>query len=145
MDTTSDIQSLELKACARPLPPLELGQLKNPRNPILWLEAIRLERRASGAINNSNHKPSEILMAKALQESPFSGFLLLEHIPTLLSSQTKIEIGRRPSETSWQSYSVMIANPGKHGNGSRAPRSWTSIGLIRGNCIMRMKYGWKGV
>mmetsp|Transcript_13165 Transcript_13165/g.16055 ORF Transcript_13165/g.16055 Transcript_13165/m.16055 type:complete len:1077 (-) Transcript_13165:381-3611(-) len=72
---------------------LELARLKNSQNPILWVEAIRLERRASaatsqnsnGSKNNvhthtANNKPAGILMAKALQECPLSGLLLSEHI-----------------------------------------------------------------
>ena len=53
---------------------LELARLKNPRNAQLWLEAVRLERRAGNA------KLSQTLMAKALQECPSSGMLWAEHI-----------------------------------------------------------------
>ena len=55
---------------------LELARLKNPRNPELWLEAVRLERRSDNA------KMAETLMAKALQECPTSGILLAEQIRT---------------------------------------------------------------
>ncbi|MCP4732741.1 MAG: tetratricopeptide repeat protein, partial [Bosea sp.] len=46
---------------------LELARLKNAKNPELWLEAIRLERRAG------NEKLAVSLMARALQECPSSG------------------------------------------------------------------------
>ncbi len=55
---------------------LELARLKNPKTPELWLEAIRLERRAG------NSKLAETLMARALQECPSSGLLLAETILT---------------------------------------------------------------
>lgn len=55
---------------------LELARLKNPKSPELWLEAIRLERRAGHA------KLAETLMARALQECPNSGLLLAETILT---------------------------------------------------------------
>ena len=55
---------------------LELARLKNPKNPHLWLEAVRLERRSGNA------KLAETLMAKALQECPSSGILLSENIMT---------------------------------------------------------------
>lgn len=55
---------------------LELARLKNPKTPELWLEAIRLERRAGHA------KLAETLMARALQECPNSGLLLAESILT---------------------------------------------------------------
>jgi len=53
---------------------LEISRLKNPKNPELWLEAIRLERRAG------NEKLANTLTAKALQECPNSGALLAENI-----------------------------------------------------------------
>jgi pre-mRNA-processing factor 6 len=53
---------------------LELARLKNPKNPELWLEAVRLERRSG------NPKLAVTLMAKALQECPTSGVLLAENI-----------------------------------------------------------------
>eukprot|EP00934_Nitzschia_sp_Nitz4_P007841 Nitzschia sp. Nitz4//scaffold257_size48314//42683//45577//NITZ4_007096-RA/size48314-processed-gene-0.38-mRNA-1//1//CDS//3329544469//7831//frame0 len=55
---------------------LELGRLKNPKSPELWLESIRLERRANNA------KLAETLMARALQDCPSSGELLAETILT---------------------------------------------------------------
>lgn len=55
---------------------LELARLKNQRNPELWLEAIRLERRAG------NEGLANTLMARALQECPASGLLLAENIRT---------------------------------------------------------------
>jgi len=55
---------------------LELARLKNPKNPELWLEAIRLERRAG------NEKLAVSLIARALQEVPTSGILLAENITT---------------------------------------------------------------
>ena len=56
---------------------LELSRLKNPKNPELWVEAVRLERRAG------NDKLAVTLMARALQECPTSGLLLAENISTL--------------------------------------------------------------
>ena len=53
---------------------LELARLKNPKNPELWLEAVRLERRAG------NEKLAVSLMARALQECASSGLLLAENI-----------------------------------------------------------------
>ena len=53
---------------------LEIARLKNPKNPMLWLEAIRLERRAG------NEKLANTLTARALQECPNSGVLLAENI-----------------------------------------------------------------
>ena len=53
---------------------LELARLKNPKNPELWVEAIRLERRAG------NDKLAVTLMARALQECPKAGLLLAENI-----------------------------------------------------------------
>mmetsp|Transcript_23418 Transcript_23418/g.26664 ORF Transcript_23418/g.26664 Transcript_23418/m.26664 type:complete len:957 (-) Transcript_23418:199-3069(-) len=53
---------------------LELARLQNPKNPVLWLEAIRLERRAS------HDALAATLMARALQECPSSGILLAEQI-----------------------------------------------------------------
>lgn len=55
---------------------LELARLKNPKNDQLWLESIRLERRAN------NDKLAWALMARALQECPSSGLLLAENIKT---------------------------------------------------------------
>lgn len=55
---------------------LELARLKNPKNPYLWVESIRLERRAG------NDKLAGTLMAKALQDCPSSGLLLAENITT---------------------------------------------------------------
>ena len=53
---------------------LELARLKNPKSPELWVEAIRLERRAG------NDKLAITLMARALQECPRSGILLADNI-----------------------------------------------------------------
>ena len=55
---------------------LELARLKNPKNPELWLEAVRMERRSG------NEKLARTLMARALQECPTSGLLLAENIMT---------------------------------------------------------------
>jgi pre-mRNA-processing factor 6 len=53
---------------------LELARLKNPKNPHLWLESVKLERRVGTT------KLAETRMAKALQECPKSGILLAESI-----------------------------------------------------------------
>jgi len=55
---------------------LDLARLKNPQNPDLWLESVRLERRVG------NPKLADTLMAKALQECPSSGLLLAQNIMT---------------------------------------------------------------
>lgn len=55
---------------------LELARLKNQKSSELWLEAIRLERRAG------NEGLANTLMARALQECPSSGPLLAENIRT---------------------------------------------------------------
>jgi pre-mRNA-processing factor 6 len=55
---------------------LEIARLKNPKNPDLWLESIRLERRSG------NEKLAVTLTAKALQDCPNSGLLLAENIIT---------------------------------------------------------------
>lgn len=55
---------------------LEQARLQNPKQPKLWLESIRLERRAH------NDKLAITLMARALQECPSSGILLAENITT---------------------------------------------------------------
>jgi pre-mRNA-processing factor 6 len=60
---------------------VELARLKNPKNPELWQEAVRLERRSG------NPKLAVTLMAKALQECPTSGLLLAENI----SSAPRVE------------------------------------------------------
>ena len=70
--TKSTLSSIFTKA--RSL--LELARLKNPKNPRLWVESIRLERRAK------NEKLACTLMARALQECPNSGLLLAENIST---------------------------------------------------------------
>ena len=62
---------------------LEIGRLKNPKNPKLWVEAIRLERRAN------NGKLAVTLMARALQECPNSGLLLAENISTSPRAEQK--------------------------------------------------------
>mmetsp|Transcript_36225 Transcript_36225/g.78154 ORF Transcript_36225/g.78154 Transcript_36225/m.78154 type:complete len:592 (-) Transcript_36225:57-1832(-) len=75
---------------------LELARLKNAKNPELWLEAIRLERRAG------NEKLAVSLMARALQECPTSGLLLAENISTSPRVEQKSKsadaIKRRPDD-----------------------------------------------
>jgi len=75
---------------------LELARLKNAKNPELWLEAIRLERRAG------NEKLAVSLMARALQECPSSGLLLAENISTSPRVEQKSKsadaIKRRPDD-----------------------------------------------
>ncbi|OQR95491.1 pre-mRNA-processing factor [Thraustotheca clavata] len=62
---------------------LELARLRNPKNDLLWLEAVRLERR------HGNIKGQENLLAKALQECPDSGMLLAESIELAPRTQKK--------------------------------------------------------
>ena len=72
---------------------LELARMKNPKNELLWLQAIRLERSiakameegkaaASASDGRGNDKMATTLMAKALQECPDSGLLWAEEIKT---------------------------------------------------------------
>ena len=62
---------------------LELARLKNPKNDQLWVEAVRLERRAG------NEVQANTLLSKALQESPQSGLLLAETILTAPKAERK--------------------------------------------------------
>lgn len=55
---------------------LDLARLRIPKNPELWVETVRLERRAG------NEKAAVMAMAKALQECPDSGLLWAEDILT---------------------------------------------------------------
>ena len=75
---------------------LELARLKNPKTPELWLEAVRLERRAG------NDKLAGSLMARALQECPSAGLLLAEHISTSPRAEQKSKsadaVKRRPDD-----------------------------------------------
>jgi pre-mRNA-processing factor 6 len=75
---------------------LDLGRLKNPKNPQLWLESTRLERRAG------NFKLAETFLAKALQECPNSGLLLAEDIYTCprvkKKSKSSLAIQRCPED-----------------------------------------------
>ncbi|RZC75172.1 hypothetical protein C5167_050644 [Papaver somniferum] len=60
-----------------------MGRKRNPRNPELWLAAVRAESR------NGNKKESEILIAKALQECPESGILWATSIEMVPRPQRK--------------------------------------------------------
>jgi len=75
---------------------LELARLKIPKCPELWIEAIRLERRAG------NDKLAVTLMARALQECPNSGLLLAENISTAPRPERKAKsadaIKRNPDD-----------------------------------------------
>lgn len=75
---------------------LELARLKNSKNPDLWLEAIRLERRAG------NEKLAGSLAARALQECPSSGLLLAENITAAPRAEQKSKsadaVKRRPDD-----------------------------------------------
>jgi len=62
---------------------LELARLKNAKSPELWVEALRLERRAG------NDKLAVNLMARALQECPKAGLLLAENISTSPRAEQK--------------------------------------------------------
>jgi pre-mRNA-processing factor 6 len=62
---------------------LELARLKNPKTPELWIEAIRLERRAG------NDRLASTLMAKALQECNSSGLLWADEIISAPRPQQK--------------------------------------------------------
>jgi pre-mRNA-processing factor 6 len=53
---------------------LDRARTSNPKNPVLWLESIRLERRAG------NESTARQLMAIALQECPTSGLLWSDRI-----------------------------------------------------------------
>jgi pre-mRNA-processing factor 6 len=62
---------------------LDIFRLKIPRNPTLWVHAIRLERRSG------NEKMAATLMAKALQECPNSGLLRAEAIRNASRTEQK--------------------------------------------------------
>lgn len=62
---------------------IEIARMKIPRNEMLWLESIRLERR------HDNPKLADNLMAKALQECPMNGHLWAENLLTCPKNQTK--------------------------------------------------------
>ncbi|KDO29186.1 hypothetical protein SPRG_05428 [Saprolegnia parasitica CBS 223.65] len=62
---------------------LEVARLRNPKNDLLWLEAIRLEGR------HANVKGQENLLAKALQDCPDSGLLLAASIDMAPRTQKK--------------------------------------------------------
>ncbi|OQR95081.1 pre-mRNA-processing factor [Achlya hypogyna] len=62
---------------------LEVARLRNPKNDLLWLEAVRLEMRLG------NTKGQENLLAKALQDCPESGVLLAEAIDNAPRTQKK--------------------------------------------------------
>ncbi len=66
---------------------LEQARLKNPKNALLWLAAVRTEMRAQ------NNKAGEALMAKALQECPDSGPLWAESINMAPRPQRKSRSG----------------------------------------------------
>ena len=72
------VSALEENAvgCTKARSILDLARLKNPKNPQIWVQSIRLERRAG------NEKQAITLMARALQECPLSGLLLSENIST---------------------------------------------------------------
>lgn len=62
---------------------IEVARLKNPKDDALWLESIRLERRAG------NNKLCEALMAKAIQTCPTSGVIWSEDLLTCEKAQQK--------------------------------------------------------
>ena len=62
---------------------LEVGRLKNVNAPRLWLEAVRLERRAG------NRKAAATLMPKALQQCRTAGILWAEAIAMEPRAQQK--------------------------------------------------------
>lgn len=64
---------------------VEVARLQNPKNEFLWLEAVRLERRAG------NTKGADSLMARALQECPGSGVLWAEEILVAQRAEQKSE------------------------------------------------------
>ena len=64
---------------------LEVARLRNPKHEGLWLEAVRLERRAGNA------KGADSLMAKALQDCPRSGVLWAEEILIAQRAEQKSE------------------------------------------------------
>jgi len=65
---------------------LEMARLQLPKNDVIWLESVRLERRAAaaatatGSSSESSGKLAEALMSRALQECPESGILWAEDI-----------------------------------------------------------------
>jgi pre-mRNA-processing factor 6 len=59
---------------------LEKARLKNPKTPELWLEAVRVELRATGGNTANNMKMANNLLAKGLQECPTAGILWAQAI-----------------------------------------------------------------
>lgn len=72
-----------VKGVVKARPTAEMARLKLPANDLIWLESIRLERRAG------NDKLSENLMAQALKECPASGALWSEVLLTCSKTQQK--------------------------------------------------------
>lgn len=68
---------------------LDKARLKNPKNPILWLETIRNEIKFIDNNNTTSRDIANTLMAKALQECPKSGILWAEAIFMESRSQRK--------------------------------------------------------
>ncbi len=77
----SNLEEKSSAAKARSL--LEKARLMNPKNPELWLAAVRVEMRAG------NPKVAQTMMAKALQECPNSGLLWAETIEMETPQQKK--------------------------------------------------------
>jgi len=68
-----------VKGIVKARPTGELARMKLPANDLVWLECIRLERRAVSK-GGSSGKLVESLVARALQECPHSGALWAEEV-----------------------------------------------------------------
>lgn len=72
-----------VKGAVKARPTGEMARLKVPGNDLIWLECIRLEKRAN------NGKLAETLMAQALRECPTSGALWAEVLLTCAKTQRR--------------------------------------------------------
>jgi tetratricopeptide (TPR) repeat protein len=87
---------------------LELARLKNPKNPELWQEAVRLERRSG------NPKLAVTLMAKALQECPTSDCFMRTYSAPRVEQNPPI-IGRATMLVDAPSLAVCVRNARRKG------------------------------
>lgn len=77
------IRLAEKKGVTKARPICSEARLKLPKNDLIWLEYIRLERRSG------DKKQAESLMAQALQECPSSGALWAEELLTCAKERQK--------------------------------------------------------
>ena len=75
-----------VKGVVKARPTGELARMKLPANDLIWLECIRLERRAAAG---GSTKMADSLMSKALKECPHSGALWAEEVLTCPKQQQR--------------------------------------------------------